>query len=297
MDRIITIKNPANDNLGSIVQSLLDAVAQLNAVNTGDKVILDLSRLKFVHSLLILPICAFLNKFDFFTGGIDYKLNNTIDGYLKTIHFPESFTALSDPNWNDYLSVFKTKSYLPICQIPVDFNNTRLREYLLTVFENILLHQLQISGQMVIVIKYLISEAMDNIVEHSGVSSGWIMVQNFSKKGFLDVCILDTGLRLLGSYQKFNFPDIETDDQALKQAVNGNSTKQLAVTRGYGIDTSRRMLVDGLKGKYFLFSGAAFYVYTSEIEQIIPLERINNWNGTILALRTPPNLFQLSLTI
>lgn len=143
---------------------------------------------------------------------------------------------------------------------------------------------------MVTVIKYLISEAMDNIVEHSGVSNGWIMVQNFPQKGFLDVCIIDTGLGLLGSYQKFNFPDIETDDQAIYQAVNGNSTKQLAVTRGYGIDTSRKMLVDGLKGKYFLFSGAAFYIYTGEIEQIIPLERINNWNGTVLALRIPQSV-------
>lgn len=239
---------------------------------------------------MILPLCALLNKSYFHAGGIDYKLNNTIDGYLKTIHFPESYTALSHPDWNDYLSVFKTKTYLPICQIPVDINNTRLRENLLTVFENILLHQLQISGQMVTVIKYLISEALDNIVEHSGVSNGWIMVQNFSKKGFLDVCIIDTGLGLLGSYQKFNFPDIETDDQALNHAVNGKSTKQLAVTRGYGIDTSRKMLVDGLKGKYFLFSGSAFYIYTDEIEQIIPLERIHNWNGTILALRIPQTI-------
>jgi hypothetical protein len=109
MDRIITIRNPANDNLGSIVQSLLEALAQLNEINTGDKVVLDLSPLKFIHPLLILPICAFLNKSDFASRGIDYKLNSTIDGYLTTIHFPESFTVLSRPDWHDYLSVFKTK--------------------------------------------------------------------------------------------------------------------------------------------------------------------------------------------
>lgn len=66
MDRIITIKNPVNDNLGSIVQSLLDALVQLNSVNTGDNVFMDLSRLKFIDPLLILPLCAFLNKSDFF---------------------------------------------------------------------------------------------------------------------------------------------------------------------------------------------------------------------------------------
>lgn len=112
------------------------------------------------------------------------------------------------------------------------------------------------------------------------------MVQNYPQKGFLDICIVDSGIGLLGSYKKFGFKNIDTDVKALEQAVNGNSTKQITETRGYGIDTSRRMLVDGLKGKYFLFSGSAFYIYTDNFEQITPINRNNNWNGTI-ALRVP----------
>jgi len=92
---------------------------------------------------------------------------------------------------------------------------------------------------------------------------------------------------LLGSYQKFNFPDIKTDVHALEQAINGKSTKQITETRGYGIDTSRRMLVDGLKGKYFLLSGTAMYIYTNDFEQIVPLVRNVEWSGTMLALRIP----------
>jgi hypothetical protein len=128
---------------------------------------------------------------------------------------------------------------------------------------------------------------MDNIVEHANVSNGWIMVQNYPNKGFLDICILDTGLGLLGSYKDFDVAGINTDIDALEQAINGNSTKQITETRGYGIDTSRRMLVDGLKGKYFLFSGSAFYIYTNELEQITPLNRNVKWTGTMLALRVP----------
>lgn len=143
---------------------------------------------------------------------------------------------------------------------------------------------------MITVIKYLIGEAMDNIVDHADVPNGWIMVQNYPQKRFLDVCILETGIGLLGSYQKFKFQDIVTDTQALQEAINGKSTKQITETRGYGIDTSRRMLVNGLKGKYFLLSGSAMYIYTSDFEQIVPLNRNIHWTGTMLALRVPQNV-------
>ena len=151
-------------------------------------------------------------------------------------------------------------------------------------------HQLNITGQLRTAISYLISESMDNIVDHANVPNGWIMVQNYPSKQFLDICILDTGVGIRGSYVNNNFFEIVNDEMAIRQAINGQSTKQISETRGYGINTSRRMLVDGINGKYFLYSGAAFYVYTSELEQITPLNRLYRWNGTMLALRIPRNI-------
>jgi anti-sigma regulatory factor (Ser/Thr protein kinase) len=287
MERRIIIKNPANDEMGYSFMSFFDILEQLENVERGDHLIIDLRNLTFVHPFLILPLCALLRKFPFSDCIVDYQFNGVTESYLNTILFPSGFDALSRPNWDEYLSKFQTKTYLPICQIPAEVKDTPVRESLLTVFENILLRQLNISGQMKTVFKYLIGEAMDNIVDHSGVQNGWIMVQNYPLKGFLDICILETGIGLLGSYKKFNFPDIETDEQALEQAINGKSTKQITETRGYGIDTSRRMLVDGLKGKYFLLSGSAMYIYTIDFEQTVPLMRNVNWPGTMLALRIP----------
>lgn len=273
--------------MGYSFMSLFDALEQLMNVERGDLLIIDLRSLTFVRPFLILPICAMLQESPYTGCPINYQFNGATEGYLNTILFPCGFNALTDPSWNNYLLKFQTKSYLPICQIPAEVKDTQVRERLLTVFENILLRQLNISGQMITVLKYLIGEAMDNVVDHSGVQNGWIMVQNYPQKGFLDVCILETGIGLLGSYQKFDFKDIETDIQALEQAINGKSTKQITETRGYGIDTSRRMLVDGLKGKYFLLSGSAMYIYTSDFEQIVPLTGHINWHGTMLALRIP----------
>lgn len=287
MAKVITINNPGSDNIGASLQSLLQALEQFNTVIPGDEITIDLSKLSFIHPFLVLPICSLISGARRNGVIVNLLYNDATKSYLETILFPNGFNALSINNWDQYLLKFQTKTYLPICMIPVEGRNTLVREQLLTVFENILLRQLKITGQMISVVKYLISEAMDNIVDHAEVMNGWIMVQNYPTKGFLDICILDAGLGLLGTYKKFGFDKINSDEEALEQAINGKSTKQITETRGYGIDTSRRMLVDGLKGKYLLFSGASFYVYTKDLEQITPLNRISKWNGTILALRIP----------
>jgi anti-sigma regulatory factor (Ser/Thr protein kinase) len=290
MQHVINILNAGNDNMGASFKSLIDALEHINNISPGDEVILNLKRITFIHPFLVLPLSTLVS--DAIKNNITFEIqySNLTKNYLNTIHFPDGFDATYWMDWADYLNSFHNKSFLPICKIPVKTENNLIREKLLSTFENIALKQLNITGQMVTVIKYLISEAMDNIVEHANTDNGWIMVQNFSNKGFLDICILDSGIGLLGSYKNNGINDIDNDTKALEQAINGNSTKKITETRGYGIDTSRRMLVEGLKGKYFLLTGAAFYIYTSELEQITPINVDSSWKGTMLALRIPKNI-------
>ena len=131
------------------------------------------------------------------------------------------------------------------------------------------------------------SEAFDNIVEHAEIENGWIMVQNYPSLNFLDVCIADTGRGILGSYQNMAFDDIATTETALQEAINGRSTKIHETSRGYGIRTSRRMLVNGLHGIYFLMSGNSFYYWSQEHESIHTLDPIYSWPGSIVVLRIP----------
>ncbi|TKG95339.1 ATP-binding protein [Puteibacter caeruleilacunae] len=283
----IIIPNPGSDEMGASFNSLFVVLGQLDTITINDELIINLQDLSFVHPFLVLPICCFLDKVKQQNVRVDIINVGRINNYLETIFFPQGFNSLAYDEWKQFLLSFRHKTYLPICQIPVAVCDLKMREDLLTSFENILLEQLRITGQMVSVVKYLMGEAIDNIVDHAKVEGGWIMVQNYPKKGYMDICILDGGLGILGSYQTNQISGVDDDVDALEHAVNGNSTKKITETRGYGIDTSRRMLVDGLKGKYVLFSGAAFYVYTNELEQIISLDRNIKWHGTMLALRIP----------
>lgn len=215
----IVVHNPGSDKMGASFRSLMDLLARFARLPTGEKVIIDLTNLSFIHPFLILPLCTLIFNVKDKNEIVEIQSSNSIKSYLHTIFFPVGFDVLSSNNWRDDLGQFKNKTYLPICQIPVSKETGRDREELLTTFENILLHQLNISGTMVTVIKYLISEAIDNITEHADVPHGWIMVQNYPAKEFLDVCIVDSGIGLLGSYKKSFMDDIGDDASALQYAI------------------------------------------------------------------------------
>lgn len=78
----------------------------------------------------------------------------------------------------------------------------------------------------------------------------------------MDVCIADRGVGLLGSYEKLPDNEIESDMEAIKAANRGLSSKNLpdAENRGFGIKTSKQMLIQGLGGQYLMISGSSLYI-------------------------------------
>lgn len=135
----------------------------------------------------------------------------------------------------------------------------------------------------------MISETIDNITEHSDSDRGFICAQAYPSKGYLDICIADRGVTLLGSYQKLVDNEIESDIEAIKAANRGLSSKNLpdAENRGYGIYTSKKMLINGLGGQYMMMSGGAVYMKSRDVDGFFTLPRDLRWNGTVVALRIP----------
>ena len=99
-------------------------------------------------------------------------------------------------------------------------------------------------------------------------------------------------MSLLGSYQRILGNEIASDIEAIKAANRGLSSKNLpdAENRGYGIFTSKRMLVEGLGGQYLMLSGSCFYLKTPSFDSFYSLPESLRWNGTIVALRIPYNV-------
>ena len=77
-----------------------------------------------------------------------------------------------------------------------------------------------------------------------------------------------------------NFSNISNDIDALDNVIKGFSTKY-DTERGYGVHTSREMLIKGLKGTFVYFSGSAL-LYNYEL-----VDFKCYYQGTIAFLRIP----------
>ena len=98
-----------------------------------------------------------------------------------------------------------------------------------------------------------------------------------NQQGYIHICLADDGITVYGSYirAKKYLDQIDSEAEALKMANDGYSTKDLpaAENRGYGISTSKDMLVNGLGGAFFMLS--------------VNLPETIRWNGTVILMKIP----------
>lgn len=184
---------------------------------------------------------------------------------------------------------YSHKTYIPIVSFPATKDSDDEKDAILSTVESIIVRQLGLTSNVSIGLKYMLGESIDNIIQHANSERGYIFAQSYPHKGFLDICIADSGVTLLGSYKTLVGNEIESDLEAIQAANRGISTKNLpnAENRGYGIITSKKMLVDGLNGSFVMMSGNALHLYNSEYKRFIETPSNIRWEGTIIALRVP----------
>lgn len=260
-----------------------------------EDVIWDFSNTQILNPFFILPLVLYKNKCG---KNITYEnIPTRIQSYFDIIHFSDFCDAesMGEESFKAFMETYNDKRYIPIVKFPSCGRKSKILDNILTSIGCILKTQLKIKGNLYSGLSYLLSEIVDNIVEHSDSSYGYIFAQYYKNKKdkFIDICIVDEGISILGSYLKNKKDNISSDIDAIQKASIGVSTKNRpdAENRGYGIVTSRKMLVDGLKGQFFLFSGGAFYRYhhngSKVLENYVDLPDGIKWDGTIVLLRVP----------
>ena len=267
------------------LQEVLHVIDLINRSDDDEDVIIFQNNV-FVTPLFILPLLVYVNGCK---KRISYRYTNR---YLDTIRFgsgglkPEELESFA---FHQLLDTCSVKTYIPIISFPTDQKYTRERNEILSAVESLLTRQVQAQPNITAGLKYLIGENVDNIIEHSDSERGYIFSQAYPTKKYLDICIADNGISLLGSYCKMK-GNICTDHlSAMKAANSGISTKNLpdAENRGYGIKTSKKMLVDGLSGNFVMLSGNALFLKSKSTDQFSALPDIATWKGTIVAMRIP----------
>ena len=249
---------------------------------------IDFSHTKFISPVFALSLIVFI-----YCCGRSVSLTN-LNEYLNVISLGNAGIRPERMRKSEFLATMEgyiRRTYIPIINFSAKTNSDE-KDVISSVVESLIIRQLSIPSNVAQGLKYIIEETLDNIIEHSESDRGFIFAQAYPHKGYLDLCIADRGVTLLGSYQRLPDNEIVTDMEAIKAANRGISSKNLpdAENRGFGIRTSKRMLTEGLNGQYLMLSGGSFYLKTPGFNSFYKLPEGLRWNGTIVALRIPYNV-------
>lgn len=158
---------------------------------------------------------------------------------------------------------------------------------------------------------YIVGEILSNVGQHSEATNVYSYSQIYPNEGYVDVGIFDDGITIPGKYEqsKHEFEDSEinpyefkNDCDAIYRSLNGISTKEGfkrsmggltseddVLTKndniGYGINTSTRMIYDGLGGSFLIVSREGICHLTPDKKKFIKAKDDNIIDGTLICIR------------
>ena len=293
---ILKMPERISEDFGDSIRKLAVLVERIHSTG-GNEIMFDFSNCKFSSPLFLGGIAAIAfnlrhngNTVDFNLNCIDYSFKK----YLETIFFPAGFCP-QESELHSLHSTFEkyyTCTYIPLVAFPTAKSSVEdtIREKTLSAVNVILKNQLGLTGSFRDAVYYMIDELSNNASDHSAVSRGFLFAQYYKSKNFMDLCISDGGKGVRDSYIRCGkYPEITSHSEAIKAAIQGKSTKDIPESRGYGLSTSRSILIDALKGKFMLWSGAALASHTVEQNDVVALKNELFFPGSLVALRIPTN--------
>lgn len=257
------------------MESLLNPAKNLIKILKSESDIIDLSGVNFWQPIITLPLASLISeeKCNYIKPTKEECL-----GYLDYFNFPNGYTK------------FKTESshYIPIYKFSASKSDIKTLHDKSGIIENLMKICVQKIGSpkgAINVLSLAIEEIIDNIEEHSEAKYGWINAQYYPIKGYLDMCILDRGISILGNYRK-NGISMSDDTEALKNALEGLSTKISENMRGSGLRTFTNMVRGAFEGQMIMISGSAI-AYADKTHNPA-IQRVSiNWPGNIVSIRIP----------
>src|SRR6185312_10033694 len=221
----------------------------------------------------------------------NHRENNRINSYLDRIFFPACCGPQRghEQSFFQQLEAYQAKTYIPMIAFPTgsDSYHSSIREKMLSAISALLKNQLNFKERERQPLAYFLDELTHNVNDHSGAIKGILFAQFYPGSNYLDLVICDNGKGIYASYEGNTRFTPADEAEALRFAVNGRSTKDRPESKGFGISTSRKMLVNGLRGKFFIWTGRTSFIETIEREDFVQFPANLSFPGTFIALRIP----------
>lgn len=247
-------------------------------------VVWDFSNVYSIHPFLVAALALYRNACGKSIRVIN--LNEEIESYLDDIKF-QNIPFIED---SSHLSLdighYQQRRYIPITSFNASDDATQ------QVLQDIILCQSH-AESISVPLAYILGELTCNIGQHSGSTKAYLFSQYIENQNAIYMCLADCGIGIYSSYVKASkyIEEIgDNDAEALRIANEGLSTKNLpeAENRGFGISTSKNMLVNGMGGHFYMISGSALQMSSpGTSDSFIELPSNVEWQGTMIFLKIP----------
>lgn len=288
----IQIPNRTHEDFGDSLLKLISVVNQIVSC-VENEITLDFSNAKMLNPFFLGGLVCVIRNMQ--KSGktiiLNHDTNFNINSYLTTICFPNTFSGDSGKE-SDYLKAldkYSYKTYIPIVSFRTNSlgDATIITENILSAISKLLKNQLKFSWGEIQPLSYFLGELTDNIIEHSKADEGYIFAQYYPNSNYVDLCICDSGQGILQSFLDNPTFNPQNEAEAIQLALSGSSTKDRPEARGFGISTTRDMLVNGLRGRLFLWTGSTTFLQAINKEAIVGIDGNGYFQGTFIALRLP----------
>jgi len=278
---------PRDERIGSVFNELFLVINESESHRDED-IQWDFRDCLFFHPFFIAALAIYRDNFE---GHIDLvNIEPRLGNYLNLIKFDTLMNIVGEDDVRTQLQSYLSRTYTPICKFEMSkVNVDRIQSILQRVIER----QANIGHAITTPLSYMLGELVDNINEHAVSKYGYMFSQYLRSEKCINICIADSGVTIFGSYLrsgKFINEIGGSEAKALQMANIGYSTKERpeSESRGFGISTTKNILVKGLKGAFFMLSGHAYHRYDNTSAPVyIDIPDPLLWNGTIILLKIP----------
>lgn len=283
-NNIILIPSTNSDTQITGVFSNFFVISSATEALGNDVVVWDFNNVDDIHPLLSVSLALYSNSCDKQIEIINARPK--IEKYLEEIHFKDIVNVSPESTLSEVELAYSDKAYTPICSFGADDDKAQ------QALQKLIQKQ-SAADRIATPLSYILGELICNIAQHAEVNNVLFFSEYTHSEDTLNICIADNGIGIFGSYVKANkyLSEVgDNDADALRIANEGYSTKNLpsAENRGFGISTSRNMLVKGLHGAFYMMSGSALQISEfGKTDKFIELPANVEWQGTLIFLRIP----------
>lgn len=192
--------------------------------------------------------------------------DTSINTYLQTLRFPVGYLIEEGINIEELFKRYRDKSYIPILKLKLAdaSDDSDVRADFLRCFLDHIATVLLFKSNYIDGLTYILGDLLTNIFEHSYSEYAFFTFQNYPQLKKMEICVCDNGVGLLETYLRnknaleTDFSHIKTHMNAMGSVLSGLSTK--SKERGFGVHTSRNMVMNGFKGTFIYQSGDALSI-------------------------------------